>query len=60
MACDLAVGRFRILALVDTFNLLDSNRSLAAYDISRPLFPLRAPLDIRNPRVIRPGLRLNF
>ncbi len=60
VARDFAVGRFRLSAPAGTFNLLNSNRNLAEYDISSPLVPLRVPLDIQNPRVIRLGLRLNF
>jgi len=57
---DFAVGRFRLSAVVDVFNLLNSNRNLFEYDISGPLFPPRTPVEIQNPRVLRFGLRLNL
>lgn len=58
LARDFTVGRVRLSAMIDAFNLLNSNRSLREYDISGPLFPPRTPVEIQNPRVIRFGLRL--
>lgn len=57
---DFAAGRLRLSAVVDVFNLLNSNRNLLEYDISGPLFPPRTPVGIQNPRVLRFGLRLNL
>jgi hypothetical protein len=57
---DFAVGRLRLSAVVDVFNLLNSNRNLLENDISGPLFPSRAPVEIQNPRVLRFGFRLNL
>ncbi|MBZ5496895.1 MAG: carboxypeptidase regulatory-like domain-containing protein [Acidobacteriia bacterium] len=60
LARDFALGRFRVSAMVDAFNLLNSNRNLREYDISGPLFTSRTPVEIQNPRAIRFGLRLNL
>jgi len=58
IARDFSLGRFKLTVMADVFNLLNSNRNLLEYDISGPLFPLRTPAEIQNPRVIRLGLRL--
>jgi hypothetical protein len=57
---DFVLGKVRLSAMVDVFNLLNSNRNLLEYDISGPLFPPRTPVEIQNPRVLRFGLRLNL
>ena len=60
LAHDFTVGRLRLSAMIDAFNLLNSNRSLAEYEVTGPGFPPRTPVEFQNPRVIRVGLRLNL
>jgi len=50
----------RMTVIVDTFNMLNLNKSLREDDITGPLFPQRRPLDIQNPRAFRLGARFNF
>jgi hypothetical protein len=58
LARDFSVGRYRISLMIDVFNLLNRISCLREFDISGPLFPLRRPTEIQNPRVVRLGLRL--
>ncbi len=60
IAKDWNIGRQRFSAFVDIFNLLNMNNNLLENDISGPLFPLRVPLEVLNPRVFRLGIRWNF
>ncbi len=60
IARDFRLGRYRLSCVVDIFNLPNLNRSLREYDLTGPLFPLRIPLEVQNPRVFRIGIRLNF
>jgi hypothetical protein len=53
-------GVARVTALVDVFNLLNSNKNLSELDISGPSFSQRRPLDVQNPRAFRIGIRLSF
>jgi hypothetical protein len=57
---DFQIGRYRLSFLVDAFNLLNVNKNLMEQSLSGPLFPLRVPLAVENPRVIRFGLRLSL
>ncbi len=58
LARDFTIERFRLSAMLDVFNLLNSNRNLSEYDITGPLFPPRTPVGFQNPRVLRLGLRI--
>jgi hypothetical protein len=60
LARDFTAGRYRISFMIDTFNLLNRNNSLREFDGSGPMFPLRSPTELQNPRVVRFGLRLNL
>ena len=60
LARDFSAGRYRISLMIDVFNLINRSNSLREFDISGPLFPLRKPTEIQNPRVVRLGLRLNL
>jgi hypothetical protein len=55
-----ALGWGKLTVLADIFNLLNLRRRIREYDISGPLFPLRLPLELQNPLVLRIGIRLNF
>ena len=57
---DFKVGRSQLSLLIDIFNLLNRNGSLREFDISGSLFPLRVPLEVQNPRVIRLGINWKF
>jgi hypothetical protein len=56
----LRLGERRMSVLVDVFNLLNLNKNLIESDLSGPMFPLRKPLQVQNPRVVRFGLRWNL
>jgi len=53
-------GSMRCSVVVDFFNLLNKSSRLREHDISGPLFPLRLPTEILNPRAIRFGFRLDY
>ena len=50
----------RMTIILDTFNVLNLNKSLREFDITGPLFAQRRPVGIENPRVFRIGARFNF
>jgi hypothetical protein len=54
------LGSKRISLILDTFNLLNLNRSLREVDITGPSFDQRKPVDVENPRVFRVGAVLTF
>jgi hypothetical protein len=54
------VGRARLSLAADFFNLLNLRRHVREYDISGPLFPLRLPLELQNPFLLRIGIRLEL
>ena len=54
------LGWARLTLLADIFNLLNLRRHIREYDISGPLFPLRLPLELQNPFVLRLGIRLDL
>jgi len=54
------LGWARLTLLADIFNLLNLRRHIRQYDISGPLFPLRLPLELQNPFVLRLGIRLEL
>jgi hypothetical protein len=54
------LGWARLTLLADIFNLLNLRRRIREYDISGPLFPLRLPLELQNPFVLRLGIRLDL
>jgi hypothetical protein len=54
---DFRMGRQKLVLTVDIFNLLNQKRNLQEYDFSGPLFSLRTPTAVQNPRVIRFGFR---
>ena len=60
VAREFELGRMRVSATVDVFNLLNLNKSLRESDITSPRFSERRPLDVENPRVIRLGFLLRF
>ena len=60
IAREFELGKTRMTALADIFNLLNSNKNLAETDITGPLFAQRAPLDVQNPRALRLGIRFSF
>jgi len=60
LAHDFSIGGHRLSFMADVFNLLNRNNNLQEYDISGPLFPLRKPMAVENPRVIRLGIRWNM
>jgi hypothetical protein len=60
IAREFELGKVRMTVLADIFNLLNSNKNLRESDITGPLFALRVPLDIQNPRALRLGIRLGF
>ncbi len=60
IAREFEIGWARLSVMVDIFNLLDLRKHLREYDISGPLFPLRLPTDVQNPRVVRFGVRLEL
>jgi hypothetical protein len=51
------LGGQNMTFMVDVFNLLNLNNNLQEYDFTGPLFAVRKPLSVLNPRVIRFGLR---
>jgi hypothetical protein len=57
---DFQLRSMRMSLILDTFNLLNLNRSLTEYDITGSLFAQRKPVDVENPRVFRMGARLTF
>jgi hypothetical protein len=57
---DFQLRSMRMSLMLDTFNLLNLNRSLTEYDITGPLFAQRKPVVVENPRVFRVGARLTF
>jgi hypothetical protein len=57
---DFAIGSHRLSFMVDAFNLLNVNKNLLEQSLSGPMFPLRVPLAVENPRVIRFGIRFGF
>jgi hypothetical protein len=57
---DFQLRSMRLSVMLDTFNLLNLNKSLTEYDITGTLFAQRRPVDIENPRVFRFGGRLTF
>jgi hypothetical protein len=57
---DFTLGRLKLSALIDIFNLLNLNKNLREADLTGPLFPSRAPLQFQNPRVMRFGLKVNL
>jgi hypothetical protein len=57
---ELELGGFKASLVVDVFNLFNLAKHLREYDLSGPLFPLRRPLEVLNPRVVRFGLRLHL
>ena len=57
---DFKVAGRKFSAFVDIFNLLNLNKNLREWDLSRPLLNQRRPLEVENPRVIRFGIRWNF
>jgi hypothetical protein len=60
IARDFSIKSQSLSLYLDIFNLLNMSKSLREYDLSGPLFPLRVPLDIMNPRVLRFGLKWTF
>src|SRR5206468_10379714 len=50
----------RLTLMLDTFNVLNLNKSLREFDITGPLFAQRKPVDVQNPRAIRFGARFSF
>ncbi len=60
LAHDLNIAGHRLSFMADFFNLLNRNNNLQEYDISGPIFPLRKPMAVENPRVIRIGFRWNM
>ena len=57
---DFQLGAMRLSLMLDTFNVLNLNRSLTEHDITGPLFAQRKPVNVENPRVFRIGARLTF
>ena len=57
---DFLIGSHKITFLADAFNLLNVNKNLMEEALSGPLFPLRVPLAVENPRVIRFGIKFGF
>jgi hypothetical protein len=51
------IGRHKVTAMVDAFNLLNLNKNLVESPMTGPLFEHRIPLLVENPRVIRFGIR---
>jgi hypothetical protein len=60
IARDFQLRSMRMSVILDTFNVLNLNRSLTEYDITGSLFAQRKPVDVENPRVFRIGARLTF
>ncbi len=60
VARDFSAGRCRISLMIDTFNLLNRTNGLREYDLSGPVFPLRKPSEVQNPRAVRFGIRVSF
>jgi hypothetical protein len=60
IARDFSVRGHYFSFFLDVFNLLNLNKSLRENDLSGPLFSLRVPEEIMNPRVFRFGLRWSF
>ncbi|HVN80232.1 MAG TPA: carboxypeptidase-like regulatory domain-containing protein [Terriglobia bacterium] len=60
IARDWNLGRHKLSAFLDIFNLLNQNNDLQEYDLSGLLFPLRVPLEVLNPRVFRLGVKWEF
>ena len=50
----------RMSVILDTFNLLNLNKSVQESDLTGPLFAQRIPLDVENPRTLRVGARFSF
>jgi hypothetical protein len=57
---DFQLRTMRLSLMLDSFNVLNLNRSLTEYDITGPVFAQRKPVDVENPRVFRLGARLTF
>ncbi len=57
---DFQLRSMRMTLLLDTFNLLNLNKSLREFDITGPLFAQRKPVDVENPRAFRFGARFSF
>ena len=50
----------RLTLVIDVFNLLNSDQKTRENDLTGPLFPLRVPLEVQAPRVIRLGAEVDF
>jgi hypothetical protein len=57
---DFQLHSMRLSVILDTFNVLNLNRSVTEYGLTGPLFAQRRPVNIENPRVFRVGGRLIF
>jgi hypothetical protein len=58
IAREFQLRRVKLSVFIDTFNFLNLKQNLREWDISGPEFPLRRPIEVQNPRVIRLGIRL--
>jgi len=60
VAREFKLGNVRMSAMMDTFNLLNLNKSLREFDVTGPAFAQRKPVEVENPRAFRFGVRALF